>query len=242
MKERLAPLISGGGTTMAEIIKAVQKGTIPDMEIACVIASTKQAGGIQKALDLGIYEQKIVVVDPDDFRGSDLKVDRAAFGVKILEALRKHRASIVTQNGWMPRTPVNVIHAYRDRIFNQHPGPPAEFGGKGMYGRRVHAAVLRFRQLTNRDFWTTVIGQKVHENFDEGKVVKAKRVPILPSDTVEDLQMRALPEEHWVQIAMLQDVMAGRLRELEPEFLVRPEERHLLEQAKREAIEWYPKG
>ncbi|MBI5793818.1 hypothetical protein HZA87_01885, partial [Candidatus Uhrbacteria bacterium] len=110
------------------------------------------------------------------------------------------------------------------------------------YGRRVHAAVLRFRQLTNRDFWTTVIAQRVHEKFDEGRVVKAKRVPILPSDTVEDLQMRALPEEHSVQIAMLQDVMTGRLRELEPEFLVRPEERHLLEQAKREAIEWYPKG
>lgn len=88
MDERLATLISGGGTTMREIIKACQSGEIP-MNIACVISSIPTAGGIEKARRLGIPEHDIVVVNPDDFRGEDEKVDQYGFGIQILHHLRK---------------------------------------------------------------------------------------------------------------------------------------------------------
>lgn len=167
MKERLATLISGGGTTMREIIKASQSGEIP-MDIACVISSSPTAGGIEKAKLLGVAEKDIIVVDPNDFRGSDKKVDLESFGLKILTELRSRGITVVTQNGWMPITPENVIDEYSDTIFNQHPGPIPEFGGKGMYGRRVHAARLLFTRITNRDSWTQAVVQRVRKELDQG--------------------------------------------------------------------------
>lgn len=242
MKERLATLISGGGTTMQEIIRACQSGEIP-MNVACVISSTPTAGGIEKARRLGIPDHDIVVVNPDDFRGGDGKVDQEGFGLSILRQLRERGATVVTQNGWLPLTPRVVIEEYPETTFNQHPGPVPEFGGKGMYGRRVHAARLLFTRLTGRDSWTEAIAQRVHNEYDQGLVVKATRVDILPDDTVDDLQQRVLPIEHRVQIDLLKDVAAGSIRELTGRVrLVRPGEEQTLFLAKKLARLLYPHG
>lgn len=242
MKERLASLISGGGTTMEQIVKACQSGEVP-MEIACIISSNPNAGGIEKAQRLGIPDEDIIVIDPNDFRGVDRKVDQEGFGLKLLKELDRHGATVVTQNGWLPLTPELVIDRYKETIFNQHPGPVPEFGGSGMYGRRVHAAVLIFRRTTKREMWTEVIGQRVYKDYDQGAVVKSSRVDILPPDTVEDLQQRALPVEHRVQIALLKDVARGDVRELNREEpLIKPGEEKILFLAKRVGKLLYPKG
>ena len=83
-RERLATLISGGGTTMAEIIKAVKSGEIPDMEIACVISSKDNAGGLEKAKNLGVPETDIVTIDPHQVQ----------FSEKLLEELRKRGVTV----------------------------------------------------------------------------------------------------------------------------------------------------
>lgn len=228
MRERLATLISGGGTTMQEIIKACKSGEIP-MEVVCVISSNPLAGGIEKARKLGISDENIIVIDQNNIRGINRKVDQEKFGQSILQELRKRGVTVVTQNGWLPKTPENVIDAYSGKIFNQHPGPVPEFGGKGMYGRRVHAARLLFTRLTGRDNWTEAIAQMVHSEYDQGLVVKATRVDILPEDTVEDLQQRVLPVEHRVQIELLKDVAGGHVKEItRREKLVKPEEEQTL--------------
>lgn len=240
MRQRLAILISGGGTTMQEIVKACQSGEVP-MDIACIISSTPTAGGIEKAKSLGIPDRDIIVIDPNDSRGSDKKIDSENFGLKILEELRARGVTVVTQNGWMPLTPRNVIDEYSQTIFNQHPGPVPEFGGKGMYGRRVHAARLLFVRETKRDYWTEAIAQRVHANFDQGVVVKSARVDILPGDTVDKLQERVLPIEHRVQIELLKDVARGNVKEiLGRKLLVRPGEEKILFQAKKAARLLYP--
>ncbi len=224
---------------MQEIVRAVQSQEIPDTEIACIVASTKDAGGIQKALALNIPKRDIIVVDPREHK-RDGKVDQKEFGEAILKPLQECSVTVVTQNGWMPKTPSNVIDAFEGRIFNQHPGPPEEFGGKGMYGSRVHAAVLLFRRITNGAMWTKVIAQRVHKEFDKGRTVQQERVPIEENDTIESLQLRALAAEHRVQIRMLQQFVRGTLTELEPEFLVRAEEMAYLIQAKEQAIMMCP--
>src|SRR3990167_1020776 len=242
MRERLASFISGGGTTMQEIVRACQAGKIP-MDIACVLSSSPAAGGIEKARALGIPERDIVIVDPDNFRGEDKKVDHEGFGTAILTELRQRGVTVVTQNGWMPRTPEHVIDEYRETMFNQHPGPVPEFGGQGMYGRRVHAARLLFTRMTKRDAWTEAIGQRVHKDYDQGQVVKSAQVDILPDDTVDDLQQRVLPVEHRVQIDLLKDVAAGNIKVVTGrELLVRPGEEQVLFQAKRMARMLYPHG
>ena len=242
MSERLASFISGGGTTMQEIVKACQSGEVP-MDVACIISSSPTAGGIEKARKLGVPDSDIIVVDPNEYRGDDKKVDQEGFGTQILKELRKRGTTVVTQNGWLPLTPEQVVDEYPETIFNQHPGPVPEFGGQGMYGRRVHAARLLFTRMTKRDSWTEAIGQRVHKDYDQGVVVKSKRVEILPTDTVDDLQQRVLPAEHRVQIDLLKDVANGNIKAMTGrELLVRPGEEQLLIQAKRMAKMLYPKG
>lgn len=242
VKERLAILISGGGTTMQEIIKACQSGEVL-MEVACVISSNPTAGGIEKARKSGIPNKNIVVVNPDDFRGGDGKVDNEGFGQAILRELRMRKATVITQNGWLPLTPGQVIDEYSGTMFNQHPGPVPEFGGKGMYGRRVHAAVLLFTRMVKREPWTEAIAQRVHSEYDQGVVVKSMRVGIQSDDTVDDLQRRVLPIEHRVQIDLLKDVAKGNVKEITGrELLVKPGQDQTLFLAKRVARLLYPHG
>lgn len=240
-RERLASFISGGGTTMQEIIRACQSGEIP-MDVACIIASTSKAGGIEKARSLGIPEKDIIVVDPNEFKDNDGRVDQYGFGMAILKELKSRGVTVFTQNGWMPVTPENVIDEYPHTSFNQHPGPLPDFGGRGMYGRRVHAAVLIFRRLTRTDPWTEATVQRVHKEFDKGPVVKAQRVKIFKDDTVEDLQQRVLPVEHRLQIELLKDVVLENVREVSKEAINIPEHREVLRVAKNIARLLYPNG
>jgi phosphoribosylglycinamide formyltransferase 1 len=233
MKERLATLISGNGTTMAEIIKACQSGGLP-IDIACVISSKVTAGGIKRAFELGIPESDIVVVNPRMYEDSE------AFGTALLHELQSRDVTIVTQNGWLHRTPDAVIDAFPERIFNQHPGPVPEFGGDGMYGKRVHAARLAFLKATGRDYWTEAVVHRVTPVYDDGAVVKSEQVAIFPDDTIETLQSRVLPVEHRIQIEFLQEFIEGSLTEVpKRELLVRQGEEKLLSQAKRALLSNY---
>lgn len=242
MRERWTSLISGGGTTMTEMAKACLSGEV-SMYIACVVASKKSAGGIEKARALGIPEKDIVVVNPHKFLQRDGEVDQEAFGLELRRVLRDHGATVVTQNGWMPKTPELVIDEFPDTMFNQHPGPVPEFGGEGMYGRRVHAALLLFRRMTKGDQWTEAIAQRVHREYDQGAVVKSERVALLPEDTVDALQQRVLPVEHRVQIELLKDIARGNVKEItRTSPLIADGKEHDLLLAKRLGKMLYPKG
>jgi phosphoribosylglycinamide formyltransferase-1 len=241
MREKLALLISGGGTTMHRIIQAAQAGELA-LDIGCVIASTPDAKGIQKAQALGIPPEDILTINPQDYKTTENKRDQTAFGEALLEALTKRNITVVTQNGWLPLTPEIVIEHFKNKIFNQHPGPVPEFGGAGMYGRRVHAAVLLFRRMTKGEQWTEIIAQRVHKNFDEGHVLKSKRIEILPTDTVDDLQQRVLPVEHELQIALLKDVINDTLKQITRESLVKVGEEEILHTAKKTSKLLYPQG
>lgn len=241
-RPRLGIFLSGGGTTAEAIIKATLTGEVP-MKVACVVASTKKAGGIEKALQLGIPQKDIVILPPGKYRGADGKVNEERYGLKILESLSERGVDVVTQNGWMVHTPENVVLAYEGRMFNQHPGPVPEFGGAGMYGMRVHEARRRFiRAVGGRDSWTEAVAQWVHPFYDQGGVVRSMRVKVFPNDTAEDIQKRVLPEEHRNQIDMLKDFAAGRLHEVKRDSLILPGEEAILERVKREAIQLYPHG
>ncbi len=244
---RIASLISGGGTTMEQVGLACKSGEV-DGELSLVIASSDAAGGRGKADKLGV--PAIITVNPKLILEDDIVRRRRIFGEQLLEALHEHRIDIVLQNGWMPRTPVIVIEEFEGRIFNQHPGPPEDFGGKGMFGKRVHAAVLHYRKkmheeglILDDDLWTEVIAQRVHVNYDEGLVVESQRVPLFLTDSVSDLQGRSLPEEHLVQIRLLQNILHGDLKEQKKQCLATTERaRQILEEAKRIGITDYPEG
>ncbi len=237
---RIAFLISGGGTTMEYILKAIHSGELAGITPALVIAS-RQRDGIERAKNLGIRDKDIVVLSRKDFQGEE------AFGEAIISECKKRDVDFIGQYGWMVLTPLNVIKEYKGRIVNQHPGPldagHPDFGGKGMYGMRVHAARLAFVRATNRDFWSEATSHRVTEHFDEGAVVNAIKVPILEKETPETLQARVLPAEYEVQVKTISDFRDNKVVEItRSEPLVRPEEYELLERIKAEVIAKYSKG
>ena len=235
----LALLISGGGTSAAAIINAAKK----DLKInpVLLIASKKGISGIARIISLGFPKKNIHVVDPKNYS------DSISFSGKLLYLCSRYKVDLIGQYGWLPKTPEKLIQKYKNRIINQHPGPldrsGIDFGGKGMYGRRVHAAVLYFRRETNHDFWTEATTHFVTEQFDKGKVIKSKKIKILRTDAVEDLQKRTLPVEHQVQVAALKDFANNRIRIVRRKIpLIKKSEIGLLNQAKKAAIYLYPNG
>ena len=244
MAERNAFLVSGGGTTMSEMIKAAQVGETPGFEPAVVIASSPFIGAIDKANSVGL---PVEIVDPNTYLGDDGKVDQYGYYQGLRTATDKYGgATVFTQNGHLPLTPTDYI-LYMNRIgqggFNQHPGRVPDFGGKGMFGRRVHAATLIFRRdVKSGNMTTTPIVQRVHPEFDRGEVVGFRDVPILANDTVDDLQQRVLPVEHEINIQLAKDIGAGNIHEYDFASELKPGQELNLKNAKRIARLLYPHG
>lgn len=247
-KLRIAMLISGGGTTMREILRAVKSGFLARVEPVLVIASKPEAGGIEKAVAEGLSPSDVLVMRPKGYPSPE------AFGEEIIAQARERGVDFIGQYGWLPKTPVNVVEAYQGMITNQHPGPldpgRPDFGGIGMYGRRVHCARLYFVRRTfhpGLDYYahhfTEAVCQRVHPEFDKGTLLAWTTIPIEPDDTVDTLQARVLPQEHMIQIETLKAFSEGSVEEqTRPEPLVREEDCDILAEAKQVAGILFPGG
>lgn len=182
--ERLGILISDGGTTMAEVVRACQTGVV-DMTAACIISSKPDVGGIDKAMALGFTPDiNLFTVDPRNYRENG-RLNTTEFGRALLGRLKRCNIDFVSQNGWLPYTPDNVIAEYSGRIVNQHPGPlepdhkdslgrRLDFGGVGMYGARVSCAILTYNLLSEaKVIPTEATVHHVVAEPDGGAVVRA---------------------------------------------------------------------
>lgn len=239
---RIAMLVSGGGTTMDEIIASCKEGLLNGLvEPALVIASRPDAGGIEKAIRRGMDPKDVIVLERKAFP------DPFAWGEEMLKNCKARGVDLVGQYGWLPLTPANVIGAYRDMMVNQHPGPldpgRPDFGGRWMMGRAVHAARLLFVRETDRGFWTEASAQRVAEEYDKGTILGTLRADIEKGDDVNSLQQKVLPLEHQLQIDVLAQFVRGIVKEIvRDEPLVLPSEEPILREAKRIAHLLYPNG
>ena len=135
---------------------------------------------------------------PALIRAATASIDIASFdagddGTQLLDLLNRFRVDIVVLAGYLKRIPSNVIRAYSGRILNIHPALLPEFGGEGMYGARVHEAVIASRAKES--------GVSIHivnDEYDRGPIVAQWRVPVEPGDTPESLAARVLSVEHVV--------------------------------------------
>lgn len=227
-----ASLISGGGTTFESMAKACKSKEIVGINPALVIASKANIDGIKKAKELGI---PVVIIERNKF------VSQEEFGEKILENLKRYNIDVITQNGWLPLTPEIVIESYKNNIYNQHPGPVPEFGGKGMHGIFVHAARINFANLVNRDYFTYAVAHRVTREFDKGDIVEQARINFYKESTPSNLAQLVLPVEHQLQKNLLKNIANNTVTNLPPINLVKPDELSLLQIAKDEAIKEYQK-
>ena len=185
---RIAVAVSGGGSNLQSLLDTLPAGG--PATVALVVSNSAKAGGLERARKAGV--SAVVLADAGD-------------GAEWLRLLAEHRIDLVVLAGYLKLVPAAVIAAYRGRILNIHPALLPEFGGAGMYGKRVHQAVLDARR--------TESGCTVHlvdEVYDRGEILAQARVPVLPGDTAESLAARVLAEEHKLLPRVVLDVASHR--------------------------------
>ncbi len=195
---RLAVAISGRGSNLAALLAALGPDT--PARVVLVLSNRPEAAGLERARERGVATA--VLRDPAD-------------GGEWLTLLERHGVDLIVLAGYLKLVPSQVVSRYRGRILNIHPALLPDFGGPGMYGRRVHAAVLASGAAES--------GATVHlvdEEYDRGPVLAQCRVPVLADDTPERLAARVLETEHRLLPAVvLAAARAGRPVRLTPDEL-----------------------
>ena len=193
---RLAVFASGGGTNFQAILDAVERGTLP-LTVALCLSNTPKAGALMRARRHGV---STAILDPCDFE------TEAAYVAKLMAVLDEHGVNFIVLAGYMRKIPAAVVEAFRGRMLNIHPALLPSFGGKGLYGRRVHEAVLAYGAR-----WTGVTVHLVDEEYDTGPIVLQEPVPVLADDTPETLAERVLRIEHRLYPQALRLFAEGRV-------------------------------
>jgi formyltetrahydrofolate-dependent phosphoribosylglycinamide formyltransferase len=188
----------GRGSNVAALINACAHADI-GCRVAVVIGTRSDAPALERAQASGI---DIAVVSPRKYEGDD-----AGYGAALLRILRKRAIGLICLAGYMRKLPQPVLEDYGGRIMNIHPALLPFFGGQGMYGERVHQAVL--------ESGMKVSGCTVHfvdEEYDTGPIILQSTVPVLDDDTAATLAQRVLAEEHAGYIRAVKLFADGRLR------------------------------
>jgi formyltetrahydrofolate-dependent phosphoribosylglycinamide formyltransferase len=189
MTMRIAVAISGRGSNLEALLRAMEADG--PAEIVLVITDKAEAPGLEHARRRGIPSQ--VLSDPSS-------------PASWLQPLKQERIDLLVLAGYLKLVPAGVVAAYRGRIMNTHPSLLPAFGGKGMYGERVHRAVLASGA---RETGVTI--HLVDEAYDQGSILAQARVPVLEDDTVERLAARVIEAEHrLLPAAVLAAARAGR--------------------------------
>ena len=201
MKSRIAVLASGGGSNLQAIFDYFDaRGAFSSAEVALVASNSPRAGALGRAAARGV--PTAVLAAPDDAGA-------------MLSLLDQHGAEILVLAGYLKLVPPVVTRRFRGRMMNVHPSLLPAFGGQGMYGRRVHEAVL--------DAGARVSGATVHfvdEVYDRGAIIAQWPVPVFEEDTAESLAARVLRVEHLL-LPRVVDLLASESLALDDDGRVR---------------------
>jgi len=191
---RLGVLLSGGGRTLLNFLDRIAAGDLP-AEVAVVVAS-RDCKGVERARAAGL-ETHVV-------RYKDMP-DAAAYSAALAERLDAAEVDLVCLAGFLSLW--EIPRRYAGRVMNIHPALLPGFGGHGMYGHHVHDAVLAAG--------CKVSGCSVHfvtNEYDAGPIIVQKCVPVLETDTPDDLAARVFEQECVAYPEAIGLFAAGRLR------------------------------
>jgi phosphoribosylglycinamide formyltransferase-1 len=192
----LGLLSSHEGTNMQTIIDACKEGRLHAC-IRVVVCNNSGAMTVERARREGIPFRHISGRTHPDPRELD---------AAVLSAFEEHGVELVVLAGYMKKLGPSTLDRYRRRILNIHPALLPRFGGEGMYGARVHEAVLK-----SGDAVSGVTVHLVDEVYDHGSIVAQRKVPVLVDDTPESLARRVLEQEHAIYPETLQMIAAGEI-------------------------------
>lgn len=170
MRKRIAVLASGSGTNAENIIRYFQEKE--SAYVALILTNRQNAFVLERARELNVPCAYFAKGDWES-------------GERIVSLLQEHDIDFVVLAGFLVRIPEKILHAYPNKMINIHPSLLPKFGGKGMYGDRVHEAVIAAGE---QESGITIHYTNMH--YDEGAIICQVKCPVLPGDTPEELAKR----------------------------------------------------
>jgi len=194
-RARIAVLASGGGSNLQALIDHfAQLGEARAGDIVLVAADRADAGALDRARRAGIPTALVTS-------------RKAPQGRELATLLAAHDVDLVALAGYLQLVPADVTRRFAGRLLNVHPALLPDFGGPGMYGARVHRAVIAAGARTS--------GPSAHfvdDVYDHGPVIARWPVPVKPGDDEHTLAARVLRAEHLLYPRVVQAVAAGDVR------------------------------
>ncbi len=194
---RLGFLASHNGSNMQAIIDACRAGRLAASPVV-VISNNADSGALERARNEGIpcyHLSGRTHPDPED-------LDR-----EIVDVLLKHGVNLTLLAGYMKKVGPVTLATFPGHVLNIHPGLLPDYGGPGMYGRRVHEAVLAAGART-----TGATVHVVDAIYDNGPVLAVRKTAVKKSDTVETLARRVLALEHELYTETISRIICGEIR------------------------------
>lgn len=177
-------LVSGGGTNLAAIIKAIEEKQIKNVRIKAVISNNSDAYALERAKNAGVDAK---CISPKNFSNRD------GFNKALLDELKRLNPDLIVLAGFLVNISEDIVKAFENKIINIHPSLIPSFCGKGYYGLKVHEAALKRG--------VKVTGATVHfvdAGIDTGRIILQKAVNIHPGDDAKSLQKRVMEEAEWI--------------------------------------------
>ena len=184
LKQKIAVLVSGGGTNLQALIDAQGRGELGCGEITLVIASKPGVYALERAKNAGIEGRVLARKDYESI---------AAYSRALADTLLAEGIDLVVLAGFLTIIDEQMYEAFPNRIINVHPALIPSFCGKGYYGLHVHEAAL--------EKGVKVSGATVHivtPECDAGPIILQKAVSVMENDTPESLQKRIMEEAEWI--------------------------------------------
>ena len=181
-KKRIVIFASGSGTNAENIIKFFQDSK--NIEVSAVLSNRRSAGALKRAHDLDV---KALLFDKEALYGSH----------DVLNILKDMDPDLIVLAGFLWLFPSNIIREFPDRIINIHPALLPKYGGKGMYGAKVHETIIAEKE---KESGITI--HYVNEKYDEGQTIFQATTGISENDTPETLaeKIHELEYKHFPEV------------------------------------------
>jgi phosphoribosylglycinamide formyltransferase-1 len=192
---KLGFLASGGGSSFRAIVEAIAAGTL-EAEARLLVSNRKECAALDWAAAHGVPTRRIATA-----------ADPEAADERLAAALAEAGVELVVLSGYLRQLGPRTLAAYENRILNIHPGPLPDFGGHGMYGARVHQAVIAAGAAAS-----AIVIHLVDAEYDQGPEVARLAVPVEAGDTAEMLEARVRASEAQFFLSTLQRIAVGDLK------------------------------
>jgi len=187
-------LASGNGSSARAIVAAIEAGEL-DAQARLLVSNNRSPPALAFAQAAGVPALTIAT-----------QSDPAAADVRLADELAIHGVELVILSGYLRQLGPQTLGRYAGRVLNIHPGPLPQFGGHGMYGRRVHEAVIAAGVAESG-----ICIHLVDEEYDRGPVIARRSVAVRPGDTAEALQARVTAQEPGFFVDTLRRIAEGEI-------------------------------